>query len=75
PFQQPADSVSKEPELKPQHLVIQENQRGVTFDRLFGPYLKGAKRIIVIDPYLRMFHQLRNLMELMETISKQLASG
>lgn len=75
PIQQPAGSVSKEPELKPQHLVIQENQRGVTFDRLFGPYLKGAKRIIVIDPYLRMFHQLRNLMELMETVSKQLASG
>lgn len=75
PIQQPAGSVSKEPELKPQHLVIQENQRGVTFDRLFGPYLKGAKRIIVIDPYLRMFHQLRNLMELMETISKQLVSG
>lgn len=75
PIQQPAVSVSKEPELKPQHLVIQENQRGVTFDKLFGPYLKGAKRIIVIDPYLRMFHQLRNLMELMETISKQLVSG
>ncbi|HFH3443549.1 BREX system Lon protease-like protein BrxL [Pseudomonas aeruginosa] len=72
---QPAVSVSKEPELKPQHLVVQENQRGVTFDNLFGPYLKGAKRIIVIDPYLRMFHQLRNLMELMETISKQLVSG
>lgn len=56
--------------LKEQHLVFQENQRGVSFDRLFGPYLAGAKRIIVTDPYLRMFHQLRNLMELMETISK-----
>ena len=56
--------------LKEQHLVFQENQRGVSFDRLFGPYLAGAKRIVVTDPYLRMFHQLRNLMELMETISK-----
>lgn len=68
-------SVNKAPELKPQHLVFHENQRGVTFDKLFGPYLKGAKQIIVTDPYLRMFHQLRNLMELMETISKQLISG
>ncbi|MGE4338813.1 MAG: MIT C-terminal domain-containing protein [Pigmentiphaga sp.] len=56
--------------LKEQHLVFQENQRGVSFDRLFGAYLAGAKRIVVTDPYLRMFHQLRNLMELMETISK-----
>ncbi|WP_285318541.1 BREX system Lon protease-like protein BrxL [Stenotrophomonas maltophilia group sp. Smal35] len=56
--------------LKEQHLVFQENQRGVSFDRLFGPYLAGAKRIVLTDPYLRMFHQLRNLMELMETISK-----
>jgi ATP-dependent Lon protease len=62
--------VSVQPERKEQHLVFHENQRGLTFDKLFGPYLVGAKRIIIIDPYLRMFHQLRNLMELMETISK-----
>ena len=56
--------------LKEQHLVFQENQRGIAFDKLFGPYLVGAKRIIVTDPYLRMFHQQRNLMELLETISR-----
>jgi ATP-dependent Lon protease len=56
--------------LKEQHLVFQEDQRGVSFDKLFGPYLAGAKRIIVTDPYLRIFHQQRNLMELLETVSK-----
>ena len=56
--------------LKEQHLVFQENQRGVSFDMLFGPYLVGAKQITVTDPYLRLFHQQRNLMELLETISK-----
>jgi len=59
------------PELKEQHVVWQENQRGATFDMLLGPYLKGASRITITDPYIRIFHQLRNLMELMETISKQ----
>ena len=59
-----------EPTLKEQHRVFQENQRGVTFDQLFGPYLVGAKRIIVTDPYLRTFYQQRNLMELLETISR-----
>ena len=56
--------------LKEAHLVFQENQRGVSFDKLFGPYLAGAKRIVITDPYLRMFHQVRNLMDLMETIAK-----
>lgn len=56
--------------LREQHLVFHENQRGLSFDKLFSPYLAGAKRIIITDPYLRMFHQLRNLMELMESISK-----
>ncbi|MBN8486527.1 MAG: BREX system Lon protease-like protein BrxL [Burkholderiales bacterium] len=61
----------KEQLLKEQHLVFQENQRGISFDKLFGPYLVGAKRVIVTDPYLRMFHQQRNLMELLETVSRQ----
>lgn len=57
--------------LKEHHIAFQENQRGVTFDQLFGPYLAGATQITITDPYLRAFHQLRNLMELLETISKQ----
>lgn len=60
--------------LKETHLVFQENQRGVSFDSLFGPYLAGASRITVTDPYLRQFHQQRNLMELLETISKRAGS-
>lgn len=59
-----------EPQLKEQHLMWQENQRGLTFDKLFGPYLKDAKKITITDPYIRMFHQIRNLMELMETLAK-----
>lgn len=64
------DAPTPEPSLKELHRVFQENQRGVTFDQLFGPYLAGAKRIIVTDPYLRTFYQQRNLMELLETISR-----
>jgi ATP-dependent Lon protease len=71
PKQPTAASASPAPVLKEQHVAFQENQRGVTFDQLFGPYLAGATRITVTDPYLRVFHQLRNLMELLETVSKQ----
>jgi ATP-dependent Lon protease len=52
------------------HQVINENQKGISFDQLFGPYLRGASQITVTDPYIRMFHQARNMMELLETIAK-----
>lgn len=53
-----------------QHLTFHENQRGVTFDQLFSAHVKGAKSICVTDPYLRVFYQLRNLMEFLETVAK-----
>ncbi|MDM1485928.1 BREX system Lon protease-like protein BrxL [Acinetobacter towneri] len=52
------------------HLTIVENQRGVSYEELFGPYLKGVKHITITDPYIRLFFQARNLMELLETIVK-----
>jgi ATP-dependent Lon protease len=59
--------------LKEQHLTFMENQRGVSYDELIGPYIKGAKHITITDPYIRLFYQARNLMELMETIVKNKA--
>lgn len=55
------------------HLTFQEHQRGVTYDRLFGPYLQGARRIVVTDAYIRLFYQARNFMEFLETIARQKA--
>jgi len=60
----------KEPELKEQHLTFKENMRGISYDSLIGPYLKGATEISITDPYIRQFYQARNIMELLETISK-----
>jgi ATP-dependent Lon protease len=56
------------PVLEEKHIIIEENQKGVTFDELFGPYLQGASSITVTDPYIRKTYQGRNLMELIETI-------
>ncbi|RLD02566.1 MAG: BREX system Lon protease-like protein BrxL [Chloroflexota bacterium] len=60
-----ASSAEELPEEK--HLTFEENQRGVSFDNLFGPYLKGASKIVIQDPFIRAFYQTRNLMELLET--------
>lgn len=59
-----------EPQLKAMHVTIQENQRNISYDRLFGKYLKGASQITVTDPYIRAFFQIRNLMEFLETVVK-----
>ena len=58
------------PTVKEQHLTFQENQRGVSYDTLFGHYLSGASRIVLTDPYIRLFYQIRNFMELLETVLK-----
>ena len=52
------------------HITISENQRGISFDKLFGPHLSDAKKIKLTDPYIRVFHQIRNLIEFVETIVK-----
>ena len=54
--------------LKEQHLTFIENQQGVSFDSLFGAYLAEAKRITITDPYIRIFYQVRNLMDFLETV-------
>lgn len=62
-----------EPALKEKHLTFQENQKGLSFDTLLGPYLKGATAIKVTDPYIRLFYQMRNFMEFLETVVKNKA--
>lgn len=55
----------------PQHIVFRENQRGITFDSLFAPCLKGARSVVVTDAYVRSFAQVKNLVELLEVIASR----
>ncbi len=57
------------------HRIFKENQKGVSYDDLFGQYLLGAKKILVTDPYVRIFYQIRNFMEFLETVVKFRAAG
>lgn len=45
------------------HLEFQEGQNGVSYDYLFGPYVRDARQVTVIDPYIRQFNQVKNVME------------
>jgi ATP-dependent Lon protease len=51
------------------HREFQENQRGISYTTLLLPYLKGATEIRITDPYLRQFHQIRNLSELLGALA------
>ncbi len=66
----PTATTMKSAEPKTGHVQIAENQKGVSFDSLFGPYIRGAKKIVITDPYIRMFFQVKNLMDFMETVAK-----
>lgn len=50
-------------ELKEKEIVIRDNQKGLSYKKLFSDYLKGAKEITLTDPYIRYPHQFRNLLE------------
>ena len=58
-------------ELEEKHLTVMENQRGVSYDNLFTPYLRDTTHITITDPYIRLFYQARNLMEFLEMIVRQ----
>jgi len=49
--------------LKPHQTIIKDNQTGVSYKRLFAPYLMGANRISIQDPYIRLPYQMNNLLE------------
>ncbi len=51
------------------HREFQENQRGVSYETLLMPYLRGAKDITIVDPYIRLPHQGRNLVDLLALLA------
>lgn len=50
-------------ELKEKEIIIRDNQKGISYKKLFGEYLKGSTEITLTDPYIRHPHQFRNLLE------------
>ncbi|WP_052367170.1 BREX system Lon protease-like protein BrxL [Paraoerskovia marina] len=51
------------------HRDFTAGQRGVSYETLLLPYLRGASRIAITDPYIRMPHQGRNLVDLLSLLA------
>jgi len=54
---------SEKPPLTSGHITIKDNQTGVSYMKLFSDYLKGARQIILTDPFIRLPYQFRNFLE------------
>ena len=69
---QEIDEVSRHrtriPNLKEGIINIRMNQKGITYKSLFGDYLRLARLIDIVDPYIRAPFQIDNLIELIQTI-------
>jgi len=55
---------AREPELKEQHYTIYYDDTGHSYESIIAPYLRGAKKVIVEDPYIRIPHQIQNFVRL-----------
>ena len=49
--------------LTPHQTIIKDNQTGISYKNLFATYLRGATKITIQDPYIRLPYQFKNLLE------------
>ena len=57
-------------ELKEQHFTILYGDIGYSYESIIGPYLRGAKTVVIEDPYIRLHHQIQNFVRFCETVLK-----
>ncbi len=65
-----APPVAAKEELKEQHFTILYGDTGYSYESILGPYLKGAKAVVIEDPYIRLQHQIQNFVRFCETVLK-----
>lgn len=53
-----------------QHFTILYGDTGYTYESIVGPYLVGAKSVIIEEPYVRARHQIANFVRFCETLLK-----
>ncbi len=73
-----SESVTKTAKQQPKsgdHVVVSENQTGISYRKLFAPYFKDAHRIEIVDPYVRKMYQTRNLVELLQVVLEEKEEG
>lgn len=65
---EPARPATREPELKEQHYTIFYGDTGHSYELIMAVYLRGAQKVVVEDPYIRMPHQIQNFVRFCEVV-------
>lgn len=60
-------SEKTEPDLTERHFSILYGDTGYSYESIMGPYLRGARSVVIEDPYIRMPHQIQNFVRFCET--------
>lgn len=55
-------------ELVERHFTIMYGDIGYSYESIMGPYLQGAKAVVIEDPYIRLQHQIQNFVRFCETV-------
>ncbi len=55
-------------ELIERHFTIMYGDIGFSYESIMGPYLQGAKAVIIEDPYIRLQHQIQNFVRFCESV-------
>lgn len=66
----PHRSAAVVPEVREQHFTIMYGDTGHSYESIIGPYLFGAKAVVIEDPYIRLQHQIQNFVRFCETVVK-----
>ena len=66
----PDETSSSQPEAREQHFTIMYGDTGHSYESIIGPYLSGAKAVVIEDPYIRLQHQIQNFVRFCETVVK-----
>lgn len=52
---------------------IRENQKGISYRKLFGDYIRGARSIRIVDPFIRYYYQIDNFLEFLNVVKEMTA--
>jgi ATP-dependent Lon protease len=57
-------------ELVERHFTIMYGDVGHSYESIIGPYLRGARTVLIEDPYIRLQHQIQNFVRFCECVMK-----
>ncbi|MFA7824114.1 BREX system Lon protease-like protein BrxL [Aeromonas dhakensis] len=67
---EPISSVVVPDKLIERHFTIMYGDIGHSYESIIGPYLQGAKAVVIEEPYVRLQHQIQNFVRFCECILK-----